>query len=135
MSASPHGASPEQQRSYGYSRLQRSLEIAGIAAFMLLAAWTSYRIYANASVHHPAQWGWLLGGGILAALLAADMFSGLVHWAADNWGDPSWPILGPGFIQPFRNHHVDPKDITRHDFVELNGNNCIVSMPVFFAVG
>ncbi|HSI06071.1 MAG TPA: fatty acid desaturase CarF family protein [Myxococcota bacterium] len=135
MSASPHGASPEQQRSYGYSRLQRSLEIAGIAAFMLLAAWTSYRIYANASVHHPAQWGWLLGGGILAALLAADMFSGLVHWAADNWGDPSWPILGPGFIQPFRNHHVDPKDITRHDFVELNGNNCIVSIPVFFAAG
>ncbi len=135
MSGHQHGASTQHSQTRGYSRLQRTLEQLGIAAFMVLTVWTSYRIYQNASVTHPPHAGWLVAGGLFAALLAADLFSGLVHWAADNWGDPSWPILGPGFIQPFRNHHVDPKDITRHDFVELNGNNCIVSLPVFFAAG
>lgn len=122
-------------KTYGYSRLQRSLEMLGIAAFMVLALWTSYRIFANANATHPAYAGWIVAAALVAALLAADFFSGLVHWAADNWGDPKWPILGPGFIQPFRNHHVDPTDISRHDFVELNGNNCIVSLPVFFLGG
>jgi ubiquitin-conjugating enzyme E2 variant len=27
-------------------------------------------------------------------------------------------------------HHVDPKDITRHDFIETNGNSTIASVPV-----
>lgn len=123
------------QRSYGYSRLQRTFEMAGIAAFAVLAVWTIYRIAGNAVAREPAYWGALVVAGVFAALLAADFFSGVVHWAADNWGDPKWPILGPGFIQPFRNHHVDPKDISRHDFIELNGNNCIVSLPVFFLSG
>lgn len=135
MSATPQGTSTDPTLSRGYSRLQRSLEVAGIAAFMVLTVWTSYRIYTNATLKEATASGWLVAGGLVAALLAADLFSGVVHWAADNWGDPKWPILGPGFIQPFRNHHIDEKDITRHDFVELNGNNCIVSLPVFFVSG
>jgi ubiquitin-conjugating enzyme E2 variant len=39
-------------------------------------------------------------------------------------------VVGRAFIQPFREHHVDPKDITRHGFFDTNGNNCAVSVPV-----
>ncbi len=128
-------SSPTTAVSRGYSRLQRSLEMAGIAAFVVLAVYTSIRIGRNVVATGTVHWFWITLGAVVTGLLAADLVSGLVHWAADNWGDPKWPILGPGFIQPFRNHHVDPKDISRHDFVELNGNNCIVSLPVFFLAG
>lgn len=63
---------------------------------------------------------------VLAAVffgaLAADFFSGFVHWFADNHGHPDWPILGPSLIRPFREHHVDPASIVRHDFFETNGS-------------
>lgn len=122
-------SSPRQSK--GYSALQRRLEIAGITAFLVLAVYTIAHIIQQAYHVTPKNWGWLAAGGFLAGLLAADLVSGIVHWAADNWGNVDWPVVGPGFIQPFRNHHVDPQDIARHDFVELNGNNCIVSLPVF----
>ena len=40
------------------------------------------------------------------------------------------PLLGPNFVRPFREHHDDPTGITRHDFIELNGNTCIAVAPV-----
>ena len=66
--------------------------------------------------------------------IGADFFSGLVHFLGDTFGTEETPILGQSFIKPFREHHVNPKGMTEHDFVETSGNNCIVSIPFLLLV-
>lgn len=67
---------------------------------------------------------------LLFALLTADFVSGLVHFLADTYCTEETPFLGPKLIAPFREHHRDPLAITRHDFVEANGDNCLVTLLV-----
>ncbi|MGI8650100.1 MAG: fatty acid desaturase CarF family protein [Rubrobacter sp.] len=70
----------------------------------------------------------------VCAYLAADLASGFVHFTLDNFGDQDTPFLGPYFIKPFRDHHVDPKGITHNDFVDTNGNNCLATLPSMLLV-
>ncbi len=72
--------------------------------------------------------------GFVAGWVAADLASGLVHWWADRIAREDLPWIGPGFVQPFRDHHVAPNAICRHGFLDTNGNNCIVVLPVLVAV-
>jgi hypothetical protein len=112
----------------GYSPAVRRFEIASIAAYVVAMSWLLVSI---------APWiaskPFLAVSALMLGFVAADFSSGFVHWMADTWGTPDWPIIGKALIRPFREHHVDEQEIARHDFVETNGNNCFISLPV--AVG
>ncbi len=112
----------------GYSERFRIVEVSAIGVFFLLLAGLAYQLW-DPTRRSP----WLVLSAILLAYLAADFVSGLVHWLGDTWGSPEWMIIGESLIRPFREHHVDQEAITRHDFVETNGSNCLISIPVAVA--
>lgn len=119
----------EPKPSYRYARSHRLLEVCGLAFSALLTITT-----AGLALHALPEGGtWLALLAGFAGLCLADLISGLVHWSADTYGEPSTPIFG-GFVRTFREHHADPVDITRHDFIETNGDVCIFSSPVHFTL-
>lgn len=109
----------------------RVLEYLGIMAFAILAALIGAEMYTGAS---GFGYLWLLPVLAVLAYLGADLLSGFVHFLADNFGSYETPVIGPGFIDAFREHHVDPKGITTHDFVDTNGNNSLVAVPAMLLV-
>lgn len=111
--------------AHGYSKTMRMVEILSIVLFFAGEAYIAWRVLPHLSAHP-----WLIGVAAFVGYLGADFVSGLVHWMADTWGSTKMPIIGPALLRPFREHHVDPKAITRHDFIETNGNNCMVSLSV-----
>ena len=113
------------------SRAHYLLEVIGILCFAALAVLILVELYGGA-----IRFGdlWLAPILVILAYLAADFLSGFVHFLADNFGSYDTPILGPNFIEPFREHHVDPKGIVGHDFVDANGNNSLATLPFMLFV-
>jgi len=109
----------------GYSRVFRVVELSSILAFFGMLGCLFARLW------HPAEANpWLVLIAVMVGYLAADFCSGLVHWAGDTWGSADLPLVGASVIRPFREHHVDQTAITRHDFIETNGANCLISLPI-----
>jgi plasmanylethanolamine desaturase len=68
-----------------------------------------------------------------AGYLAADLGSGVVHWFCDRFFEEDTRLVGRVLIQPFREHHRDPRAMTHHGFLELTGNSCLAAGPVLGA--
>lgn len=109
-----------------YSATERTVQALAIVTFGALAAYLVSRL---AAFERPSQ-GWIIGAAALSGYVTADFLSGLAHWLFDTWGSIYTPVLGKSVIRPFREHHWDQKAITRHGFIETNGNNCFASLPV-----
>ena len=95
----------------------RHLEIFAVLAAPCLVIWTLVRASSGLDL-----------AGIFAAVVgyaAADFLCGAIHWYCDDRADVSWKWIGPAFIRPFRDHHVHPEALTKHDIFELCGNNAI----------
>jgi plasmanylethanolamine desaturase len=112
--------------TYAYGRSQRLLELASIAGFALLAAWALLRLGAASGRLFPL----VALAALPAGWLLSDLLSGLTHWAFDSLGSASTPLIGPSLIRPFRAHHADPEEMTRHDFVETHGASCLAALPL-----
>jgi hypothetical protein len=111
-----------------YPSRYRWLELAGVVVYFCYVGKLVARV-GVAMWTTPALCALLVPIALLA-LLAADFVSGFVHFLADTYASEQAPFLGPKLIQPFRQHHRDPEAITRHDFVEANGDNCLVTLLV-----
>jgi len=109
----------------GYSRWFRAVEVLSIATFWTLLGAIAWRT-SSAVAERPL----LAAAAFLTGYIFADFISGFVHWMADTWGSTDMPVLGKALLRPFREHHVDPKAMTKHDYIETNGANCLISLWV-----
>jgi plasmanylethanolamine desaturase len=105
--------------------LARAIEISSlIGAGILLVANIAHVVTARLVLH---WWSPLI---VLAAALAADLVSGLVHWTADTWFSETMPVLGRRFLRPFRVHHINPDDFLHRDVIDCNGDVAMLNVPI-----
>jgi hypothetical protein len=109
------------------------LEFGSVVTFFGLVA-TAMKGFYDRFVTDDVSLGIVCGVGtaLILGMAAADLASGIIHWACDNWGSGSWPAVGPALRQ-FRHHHIDASAITRRSFQEVNGNTLIISLPLIWA--
>lgn len=115
----------ESKPTYTYARSHRILEVCALGVSSTLTVTTA--VLAVRAL--PEGSAWLAALACFGGMCIADFGSGLVHWSADTYGSPTMPIFG-GFVRTFREHHADQVDITRHDFIETNGDVSIFGLPL-----
>jgi ubiquitin-conjugating enzyme E2 variant len=114
-----------QALAAGYHKPFRMVEVTSIVSFWAIIVGVAVRAFAFRH-SHPG----VLIAALVAGLFMADFVGGFVHWMGDTWGSTEMPILGKALIRPFREHHVDEQAMVRHDYIETNGANCMISVPV-----
>jgi hypothetical protein len=123
----------EKYSMFEHTPVHRALEILGIGSAGALVFYLLWRCFwgdaATLSEINSSRL-WVLMTSVFAGYLLADFASGVVHFTFDRFFSLETPLLGKTFVHPFRTHHVDAQDITRHGFVETNGNNSLATIPV-----
>lgn len=109
------------------SPLHSFLEYAMLILFPILFIPTFYFSFNSL---YAKEVFWLMLLAVPVSLLGGDLISGVVHWAADTYCSEDTPIVGPGFVKPFRLHHIYPRDITTHHLAATVGNVCVMAVPV-----
>lgn len=71
---------------------------------------------------------------LIIAWILADIITGIVHLTADKKFELDTPILG-NMIRPFRDHHVDPQEMTRLPLSKTLGVPSLAGAPLQITVG
>jgi ubiquitin-conjugating enzyme E2 variant len=115
-----------QRQELTISRSVRVVEISSVVLFFAFQILLVHRLWRRIDL------SWISWAVLeLGAFMLSDFISGLFHWAADTWASTNTPVIGRLFVRPFREHHVDPLAITRHDLWEVTGANCAIALPWF----
>lgn len=115
----------------GYSPAKRAVEY--FCLFTALALFIYDVVRAGRFMAHAPDSDWTVAAlavpSIFGAILLADLTSGIAHWGLDTWGSTATLVFGL-LIRSFREHHVDQTAMTKHDFVETNGDNAMATIPM-----
>ncbi len=135
MTASPTGPPPELRERwlfgrYDYPVAHRVLELASLVAFVVLSSLVLERVGRGIADGVSTGQVLAIAPAALLALAVGDLASGIVHFLFDQFGSPETPVIGQKFVKPFRDHHDDPLAMTKGDFVAVNSDNLLVSLPV-----
>ena len=129
--AAPHTGANAARLDMSGSLYMRAADAGSMTAFFVFEYLLAVEVWRGlVGLGAEGHAAWLVPVAFVAGYVTADFASGLFHFLADNYGSTSKPFVGPVFIRPFREHHIDPLAITRHDFLEVNGANCAMSLPI-----
>jgi ubiquitin-conjugating enzyme E2 variant len=120
--------------TYDYPTSHRVFELVSVGAFIAFAGALSRRVAVDVADRLSWSTGVVILGVLVVAYAVADLASGIVHFLLDNFGSPDTPVIGQKFVKPFRDHHVDPMEMTRGDFIAVNADNVFVCLPVIVPV-
>jgi len=110
----------------GYTTTKRTVEITSVSVFVILLIVSIMRIMS--SVYFVRNF-WVTLCAFVFSMCIADFFSGIAHWGADTWGSLDTPFIGKSIIRSFREHHLAPTAMCKHDVFETNGDNCMITLP------
>ena len=116
--------------SYDYPVSHRVLELGSLVVFVALGVALSARLAQPLTDRLAWTTAPLMIAALAVGLLAADLFSGIVHFLFDQYGSPQTPVIGRKFVAPFRDHHADPLAMTHGDFIGINSDNLLICLPV-----
>lgn len=67
---------------------------------------------------------------VIVCVLVADLLTGIIHWAEDTYGLPTWPLLGKSVIEPNILHHADPVHFTMFGVLYRNYQVFAISLAI-----